>query len=76
MDNKKDLIKGWLLILATVVFIVGYFLYTFIYLKDAPSEDWDFGTTQFVPSSSNHAIEKFDIKQPPLQIVKKDSIRK
>ncbi len=75
-EDKKDILKGWMLVVVAVVFMVGYFLYTYIFLKDAPPENWNFGTTPFVPGSSNHAVENFDRKQPPMQTVKIDSLKK
>lgn len=74
MENKKDILKGWTLVIITIVFIVAYFFYTFLVLKDSPPEDWNFGTTPFVPGSSNHAIEKFETSKPPLPIIKKDTL--
>lgn len=75
-ENKKETLKGWMLVIVTIVFMVGYFLYTYIFLKDAPQDDWNFGTTPFVPSSSSQAVENFDKKQPPMQTVKIDSLKK
>jgi hypothetical protein len=68
-DNKKNSLKGWLLVSLTILFMIASFGYTYIVLKDPVHETWNFGTTKFVPNSSAHAIEDFDKAKPPLPTV-------
>ncbi len=74
MENKKDFIKGWVLVIVAIVFTILYFFYTYTALKDTPPEDWNFGTTPFVPGSSIHAVERFEKNSPELPIINKDTL--
>lgn len=68
-DNNNNSLKGWLLVVLTILFMVASFVYTYVVLKDPVPERWNFGTTKFVPNSSTHAIEEFDRAKPPLPTV-------
>ena len=54
MDDTKlrrGVRNAWLLTLAAVIFVVGFFLFTVKMNTPAKPEAWDMGGTPFVPAS-------------------------
>jgi hypothetical protein len=71
-NDKKDILKGWILVIVSVVFMVVYFIFTYSNLKTPTVEKWNYGTTRFVPNSSPYAVEQFNSKMPKFPTVKKN----
>lgn len=66
-ELKTGYRNGWLLAIIGILYIIGFFLMSFLLNHPTPKEEWAMGNKQFVPAESHYGTGYYSPADPNFQ---------